>query len=550
VQLNYIFDQAVSSLPAGFVSALNAVATFFDRLIKNPINVTIEVGYGEITQDGAQTAVSSGSVGGPDAGETLSYATLVADLKANVSSAADRKAIAALPATDPSNGAGIYISVAQEKSLGLVTANTTEIDGSVGFQVDGANGFNYNYGPDRANGTGWDFIGVAEHEISHALGRDSGLSATTSDWNEMDLFRYTSAGTLSHNANQFAYFSIDGGVTNLDNFATSSDWGDWAASAGDDSFDAISETGVENPVTATDVTLMSVLGFDVTTTRNDFNGDGVSDILLQNGGTVVDWTMRNGAISGAQAFGVASGYTVVGTGDFSDSGTADILFENSSGGLVDWLMSKGQPSGGGVIGTVGSGWNVVGTGDFNGDGTSDILFQNTSAGGVAIWDMANGAVSGQSYFSVSAGYNVVGTGDFNGDGTSDILFENASTGSIVEWLMQNGTIASAKAFSVPAGWNVAGTGDFNNDGTSDILFQNASSGEVVDWTMQNGAISGSNDMGNAAGHTIVGVGDFYGTGTSDVLFEGGGSLVDWTVKNSTVVSGATIAQLNSGWNVI
>jgi hypothetical protein len=43
----------------------------------------------------------------------------------------------------------------------------------------------------------------------------------------------------------------------------------------------------------------------------DYNGDGTSDVLLQNGGTVVDWIMKNGQYSSGNVVTTgATGYTV------------------------------------------------------------------------------------------------------------------------------------------------------------------------------------------------------------------------------------------------
>jgi hypothetical protein len=76
------------------------------------------------------------------------------------------------------------------------------------------------------------------------------------------------------------YFSPDGGVTNLNNFNTDSDddFGDWAASAGNDSFLAFSSSGVLNAVTATDVVVMDVIGW------NAAPGSGGLVALLGHGG--------------------------------------------------------------------------------------------------------------------------------------------------------------------------------------------------------------------------------------------------------------------------
>jgi hypothetical protein len=93
-------------------------------------------------------------------------------------------------------------------------------------------------------------------------------------------------------------------------------------------------------------------------------------------------------ISSSSLGNLGSTLHFVATGDFTGSGLADFLFQDSDG-EVDIV-------GTGVIGTVGNpgqSWHVIGTGDYNGDGKSDILFQNSS-GEVAIWELNDASVIG------------------------------------------------------------------------------------------------------------------------------------------------------------
>jgi hypothetical protein len=89
----------------------------------------------------------------------------------------------------------------------------------------------------------------------------------SNNYSALDLFRYTSSGTIATNGGS-AGFSIDGGKTNLDafnsnpnNLATGGDAGDWSSSVTHDSYDAFSSIGVANTVSATDLTVMDVLGY-------------------------------------------------------------------------------------------------------------------------------------------------------------------------------------------------------------------------------------------------------------------------------------------------
>lgn len=78
----------------------------------------------------------------------------------------------------------------------------------------------------------YDLISVLEHELDEVMGIGSGLTDGTypSTPEAYDYFRYSAAGTRSFTPSGSAYFSIDGGVTDLANFNQSGvgDYNDWA----------------------------------------------------------------------------------------------------------------------------------------------------------------------------------------------------------------------------------------------------------------------------------------------------------------------------------
>jgi len=328
------------------------------------------------------------------------------------------------------------------------------------------------------------------------------------------------------------------------------DSGDWAGGAANISaFNAASTTGSVTPGSGTPGSGTPGSGSPrsgMTTARSDFTGNGVSGVLLQNGGTVADWIMQNGQYAGGNILSTAAaGWTVVGAGDFTGNGTADVLLQNG-GTVADWVIQNGQYSSGNILSTAAAGWTVVGTGDFTGNGTDDVLLQNGAT--VVDWIMQNGQYqSGNILTTAASGWKVVGTGDFTGNGTDDVLLQNG--GTVVDWIMQNGHYQTGNVLSTAAaGWTVVGAGDFTGDGTSDVLLQ--SGGTVVDWVMKDGAYQSGNVLTTgAAGWTVVGTGDYNGDGTSDVLLQNGGTVADWIMKNGAYQSGNILTTAASGWHV-
>ena len=279
--------------------------------------------------------------------------------------------------------------------------------------------------------------------------------------------------------------------------------------------------------------------------RNDFNGDGRSDILWRNvNGQLSNWLgQANGGFTpnNANAASVVPvAWQVAGTGDFNGDGRDDILWRNVDGQLSNWLATAA----GGFIqnnvnaaAVVSTAWQVVGTGDFNGDGRDDILWRNTD-GTVTDWlGTATGGFtpndSNAARF-VPTEWNVVGTGDFNGDGRDDILWRNTN-GQVSDWLGQadggfilNDDIALT---NVATSWHVVGTGDFNGDGRDDILWRN-DDGQLSNWLGQadggfvnNGTVSG---VFVPLAWSVVAVGDYNGDGIDDILWRNtDGTLSNW-----------------------
>jgi len=141
-------------------------------------------------------------------------------------------------------GNSIAISSANVKALiNDASFGATDVDADIQFSSD----FAFDFDPtDGVTAGTYDFIGVAVHEIGHALGFLSGAEdfdyvsgSAVPDidgiwWGyAADMFRYSAPGQLDWTYGTASYFSIDGGRTPyLDGFwSTGSEKGDgWQAS--------------------------------------------------------------------------------------------------------------------------------------------------------------------------------------------------------------------------------------------------------------------------------------------------------------------------------
>jgi len=269
MQINLIEDSSVSAAPAGFMTVIAAAAQFLDKLITNPITVNILVGWGE-DDNGAYPIGSNISLGGALAGIGASYSQLRGDLLSNSATALGNFAFANLPTTDPTNGGTFYVSDAEAKALQLIPANGSEIDGGVGFNATYP--YNFNINGVGAPGT-IDLFNDAILELTHALGMQFGNG---SDYTAMMLFRYAALGGRQLMANGFvtpaAYFSIDDGKTNLDNYATSGDSTLWPTTAGNDAFAIPYSYGAGHVYSLTDAAELIAIGFNVNTAVLETNG--------------------------------------------------------------------------------------------------------------------------------------------------------------------------------------------------------------------------------------------------------------------------------------
>ena len=259
MQIDLVYGSGTSLAPPGFFSALQFAADQLDALIADNITITIDISWD-----------TSGQIlgeAGPENMQNYSYNQVVDALKTHAVSPAASIAAADMPVSDPTGGNGVYLSVAQAEALGL-RGGTSLPDGTATF---GTGGTVLNFSTtDLAVAGEEDFVGVAEHELTHAMGRSGwGDGAASGLYSLMDLFRFSSAGVLENSADISndtsppAYFSVDDGQTALADFSTTSDYYDWAANVAGDSFDAFSQIGAANTLSAVDQTLMAVLGFDV-----------------------------------------------------------------------------------------------------------------------------------------------------------------------------------------------------------------------------------------------------------------------------------------------
>ena len=290
------------------------VATgYWASVLTNNVTVNLDIGY---------STLGTGILGSPGSSTAAVFNSAVySALASNVTSSVDASAVSSLRPLSSAGGLSVvtnafnasgtgYVDTATRvdndnsfnnrgtsmntsvaKALGITTnylgaaINPAARDGTITF----SDAFKFDFDPsDGIDSDAFDFIGVAIHEIGHALGFRSGVDtydAYTAPGSStvrpnalenailstsLDLFRYTAEGELDWSTQGVPYFSIDGGASQLfgdSRFSTGTRNGDGRqASHFKDSAAGVPQLGNLDPTSGRgqmqEITALDIAAFD------------------------------------------------------------------------------------------------------------------------------------------------------------------------------------------------------------------------------------------------------------------------------------------------
>ncbi len=247
MKIDIVWDPSAQAggVPAGLQIGIDYAVNFLESVFTNTGTVSVNVGYGTCRGQ----ALASGEGGLTSADGVLTSGTVVTFAE--------------------------YV----------LTGNTfiANPDAYIGFATTGIDYSDIN----SASGGLADFIGIAEHELTHALGRLSWNPSTSlSNHSLLDMFRYSAPRTLATATSLHAYFSLDGGVTDLGDFETSGDLADWKNSGflTTDAFAGGAAANTTLTLSRSDFLLMQALGFSLSNqfigSDTNLAGTGGYDLLF------------------------------------------------------------------------------------------------------------------------------------------------------------------------------------------------------------------------------------------------------------------------------
>jgi hypothetical protein len=276
--INIAYDPTVNFTAADKTQIQDAINFFTSNMTSN---VTLTIAFGGQAGGGASTSSFSEAVD-----YSAYYNALVANSSGNATDAAAIASLGVANANNPVTGSTqIVIRPTLAATLGLGSQISDTFSGCNNLTANAC----IKVGTDVLNATGApmaSLMGTVEHEVDEVFGTSSALpggGTLPSDPSAADLFRYSAPGVRSFAFNSSAdvpctgsptaYFSVNGGVTNLNDYNNCNnggDYGDWNDDSGlqvQDAFgpdDVASSLNLNSP----EVTLLDAVGynFDIGTT--------------------------------------------------------------------------------------------------------------------------------------------------------------------------------------------------------------------------------------------------------------------------------------------
>lgn len=224
----------------------------------------------------------------------------------------------------------------------------------------------------------------------------------------------------------------------------------------------------------------------------DADGDGVPDVIWQKTGTgkMSAWLMEsNGSKKSVMPISSPSMlWQLKELKDLDSDGIVDTIWKKSTDGkIVEWLMSSnGTQKSVVTILDKSNAWNLKGEGDVDRDGVVDFVWQNSNTGNVNIWFMeSNGSKKSQGGIASNKNWQIVKVEDMDGDGIADFVLQHSNDEKIGVWLMNsNGSVESSVViFDGSPTWKLKEIADMDGDGINDLVWQKTNTGAVVIWFM-------------------------------------------------------------------
>ncbi|MCG2643575.1 MULTISPECIES: NF038122 family metalloprotease [Bradyrhizobium] len=342
ITINLILDAAAQAAPASFKSGLQQAVAIMAANITDKITVNINIDY---------SGTGGGAAAGPDSGYYENYSWVRSELINNAS--AGDTTFANLPTGSSIQGqSNVAVWNAELKLWGVIGANdTTTDDGSATFATD----INSNL-----------LVGVALHELTHALGRVPYGSAP----DVFDFYRFASPGVRLFSGGATApaaYFSLDGGSTKLADYGQYSDPSDFlntGVQGANDPFNEYYTGSTAQGLTGIDLKQLAALGFHLTSnTPVVMEAFGLTELVRAGGYYFLD-PVSGG--TGPELKYAGSGVVAGQSGTWAPIGT-----EQVGGGFeVVWKNAAADQY---TIWTTDSGGNFLSLLAANVSGTSSIL---------------------------------------------------------------------------------------------------------------------------------------------------------------------------------